>query len=47
MVDFFANLFYGGGGGGFKRIKNLLILNGHELHITIKAFKQPTELRLD
>jgi len=44
MVDFFANLFYG---GGFKIINNLLILNGHESHITIKAFEQPTELRLD
>jgi hypothetical protein len=31
----------------FKRINNLLILNGHESHITVKAFEQPTELRLD
>ncbi len=35
------------GGGCFKRINNLLILNGHESHITIKAFEQPTKLGLD
>jgi len=48
MVDFFCKfVLWEEGGGGFKRINNLLILNGHESHITIKAFEQPTKLRLD